>query len=81
MPDIVIEAIAAYLQAANANLGGAFVTSRVSDASSTGRAWPPRRFLGVYADEVIFGANTTTPQLRAFPTVAREWAPKATRSS
>ncbi len=31
MPDSVIQAISAYLQAANANLGGAFVTSKVSD--------------------------------------------------
>ena len=42
VPDSVIEAIAGYLPAANANLGGAFETSKMSDARRRrARARPP----------------------------------------
>src|SRR3954452_24322529 len=59
-PDEVIEAIAGYLRESNANVGGAFATSRrsgevVAEARAAGG-----RFLGCAAEAVVFGANMTT---------------------
>jgi cysteine desulfurase family protein (TIGR01976 family) len=75
VPDSVIEAITAYLQAANANLGGAFLTSKMSDGLVDGARVAASEFLGVFADEVIFGANTTSLNFALSRTVARDWGP------
>jgi cysteine desulfurase family protein (TIGR01976 family) len=74
VPDSVIDAISAYLQAANANLGGAFVTSKMSDGVVDAARVAASELLGVYADEVIFGANSTSLNFALTRTVAREWA-------
>src|SRR3954469_5508480 len=73
VPDAVIQAVAVYLQAANANLGGAFVTSKMSDAVVDAARVAASELLGAYADQVIFGANTTTLNFALTRTVAREW--------
>jgi cysteine desulfurase family protein (TIGR01976 family) len=73
VPDSVIQAIAVYLQAANANLGGTFVTSKMSDGVVDAARVAASEFLGAYADEVIFGANATSLNFALTRTVAREW--------
>jgi cysteine desulfurase family protein (TIGR01976 family) len=73
VPDSVIQAISAYLQAANANLGGAFVTSKVSDDLVDSARQAASEFLGAATDEVIFGANMTTLNFALSRTAAREW--------
>ncbi len=75
VPDEVIEAISGYFRTSNANLGGAFETSRrtvklVDEARSTAA-----RFLGCATDEVIFGANMTSLSFALSRTAAREFKP------
>ena len=60
VPDSVIDAMAAYLRDANANLGGPFETSRRSDLVVAQAHNAAAAFLGCGADEVGFGANMTT---------------------
>jgi cysteine desulfurase family protein (TIGR01976 family) len=71
-PDSVIEAIAGYLREANANLDGAFQTSRrtkdvVADAHEAAA-----RFLGASPEEVGFGHNMTTLNFALSRTLGRE---------
>ncbi len=60
VPDSVIDAIAGYLRESNANLGGAFGSSRRSDALLTQARLSAAAFLRCDPDETIFGANMTT---------------------
>jgi cysteine desulfurase family protein (TIGR01976 family) len=71
MPDAVVDAIARYLREDNANLGGAFETSRRSDAVVTSARLAAAGFLGCSADEVAFGQNMTTLNFALTRTVAR----------
>src|SRR6266571_6982958 len=59
-PQSVIDAIAAYLQESNANLGGAFDASRRSDELVEQAHATAARFLGCRTEETIFGQNMTT---------------------
>ncbi|HEY7422319.1 MAG TPA: cysteine desulfurase-like protein [Gaiellaceae bacterium] len=59
-PQSVIDAIAGYLRESNANLGGAFATSRRSDELVERAHATAARFLGCPAEETIFGQNMTT---------------------
>jgi cysteine desulfurase family protein (TIGR01976 family) len=59
-PQSVIDAIAAYLRESNANLGGAFATSRRSDDLVARAHETAARFLGCRSEETIFGQNMTT---------------------
>jgi cysteine desulfurase family protein (TIGR01976 family) len=59
-PQSVIEAIAGYLRESNANLGGAFASSRRSDELVERAHATAAGFLGCKTEEVIFGANMTT---------------------
>jgi cysteine desulfurase family protein (TIGR01976 family) len=59
-PQSVIDAIAAYLRESNANLGGAFASSRRSDELVEQAHETAARFLGCRAEETIFGQNMTT---------------------
>lgn len=70
-PDEVIEAMAAYLREANANLGGPFETSVRSDALLVGAHRAAARFLGASPDEVGFGQNMTTLNFALSRTVGR----------
>jgi cysteine desulfurase family protein (TIGR01976 family) len=60
VPQAVIDAVTAYYREANANHGGAFDTSRRSDAIVAEAHAALADLLGVDADEVILGANMTT---------------------
>jgi cysteine desulfurase family protein (TIGR01976 family) len=71
-PDSVVEAMAGYLRESNANLGGAFETSRRSDALVVSAHHTAARFLGCDPDEVGFGANMTTLNFALTRTLGRE---------
>lgn len=73
MPDSVIEAIAGYLRADNANLGGPFPTSRASDELVVNAHEVAARFLGGRAEEVGFGANMTTLNFALTRALGREF--------
>ena len=73
VPDSVIDAIAGYLRDANANLGGAFETSRRSDALIAEARSAAAGLLGATSEEVAFGANMTTLNFALSRTAAREW--------
>lgn len=75
VPDGVIEAMAAYLRGSNANEGGAFATSAETDAVIAGARAAAADFLGCDADEVVFGANTTTLSFAVSRAVARDLGP------
>jgi cysteine desulfurase family protein (TIGR01976 family) len=71
-PDSVIEAVAAYLREANANLGGPFETSRRSDAVVADAHEAAARFLGASPEEVGFGQNMTTLNFALSRSLARD---------
>jgi len=75
VPDSVVEAIARYLCESNANAGGPFATSRATDELLAEAHAVAARFLGSTADEVAFGANTTTLNFALSRAAAREWRP------
>ena len=75
VPDTVIEAMDAYLRNSNANLGGAFETSRRSDALVVAARETAARFLGCAPEEVGFGANMTTLNFALSRAVARDFRP------
>jgi len=60
VPDSVIEAIAQYLRESNANIGGAFGSSRRTDALLTQSRLAAADFLGCEPQHAYFGANMTT---------------------
>jgi cysteine desulfurase family protein (TIGR01976 family) len=71
VPDSVIDAIAGYLRDSNANLGGAFGSSRRSDALLTQSRLAAAAFLRCEPEETIFGANMTTLNFMLTRTVGR----------
>jgi cysteine desulfurase family protein (TIGR01976 family) len=72
VPDQVIDAIAGYLHASNANVGGPFETSARSDLLVGEARRVAASFLGCSAEEVVFGANMTTLNFALSRTVGRE---------
>jgi cysteine desulfurase family protein (TIGR01976 family) len=60
VPDSVIDAIGSYLRDSNANLGGAFGSSRRTDALLTQARLAAAAFLRCEPGESFFGANMTT---------------------
>jgi cysteine desulfurase family protein (TIGR01976 family) len=74
-PDSVARAVADYLVSANANLGGPFVTSVASDELVDDAHLAAADFLGCTAEEVVFGANTTTINFLLAHAVARTLEP------
>jgi cysteine desulfurase family protein (TIGR01976 family) len=60
VPQRVIEAISGYLRHNNANTGGAYATSRNTDAVIAAARAAMADFLHCAADEVVFGANMTS---------------------
>jgi cysteine desulfurase family protein (TIGR01976 family) len=60
VPNRTIQAMAGYLERCNANHEGAFPTSEESDALLAEAHAAAADFLGVGADEVVFGQNMTT---------------------
>jgi cysteine desulfurase family protein (TIGR01976 family) len=73
VPDSVIDAVAGYLREANANTGGPFETSRLTDALLTRAHATAAGFLNATVDEVAFGANMTTLNFALSRAASREW--------
>jgi cysteine desulfurase family protein (TIGR01976 family) len=71
VPDSVIDAIAAYLRESNANLGGAFASSRRTDALVTQSRLAAASFLRCAPEETSFGANMTTLNFALTRTLGR----------
>jgi cysteine desulfurase family protein (TIGR01976 family) len=72
VPDSVIEAMAGYLRESNANLGGAFATSRASSLVVDQAHIAAAAFLGCLPEEVAFGANMTSLNFALSRTLGRE---------
>jgi cysteine desulfurase family protein (TIGR01976 family) len=75
VPDSVIEAIADYLRESNANLGGAFGSSRRTDRLLAHARLAAADFLSCAPDEIAFGQNMTTLNFALSRTVGRQLAP------
>jgi cysteine desulfurase family protein (TIGR01976 family) len=60
VPQRVIDAISNYLRRDNANTGGAYATSRHTDAMLAEARAAMADFLNCAADEIVFGPNMTT---------------------
>jgi cysteine desulfurase family protein (TIGR01976 family) len=72
VPDEVIDAISRYLRESNANVGGAFETSRRSGEVVAGARAAAARLLGCAEDETIFGPSMTNLNFMLTRTVGRE---------
>ena len=72
VPDEVIDAIATYLRESNANVNGAFETSRRTDALIDEARATAARFLGCAPEETIFGPSMTNLNFMLTRTLARE---------
>lgn len=75
VPATVIEAMGDYLREANANLGGAFATSRASDAVVAEAREAAAVMTGSHPDEIAFGPNMTTLNFLLAHAVARTLEP------
>jgi cysteine desulfurase family protein (TIGR01976 family) len=76
VPRRVIDAMTDYLSTCNANHGGAFATSRESDAILHGAHAAVADLLNAASpDEVVFGANMTTLTLHLSRSLAKTWRP------
>lgn len=75
VPDTVIEAMAGYLRDSNANLGGAFETSRASDLLVDRAHACAAGFLGCDPAEAGFGMNMTTLNFALSRALGRELEP------
>jgi cysteine desulfurase family protein (TIGR01976 family) len=72
VPQRVIDAISAYLSHNNANTGGAYATSRHTDAMIARARGAMADFLHCGADEVVFGPNMTTLTFAISRAIGRE---------
>src|SRR5713101_3796916 len=75
VPQRVIDAIADYLRRDNANTGGAYATSRRTDAMIAEARGAMADFLHCGADEVAFGPNMTTLTFAMSRAIGRELKP------
>jgi len=75
VPQRVIDAISDYLKHNNANTGGAYATSRHTDAMIAAARAAMADFLGCDADEVVFGPNMTTLTYAMSRSIGRELSP------
>jgi cysteine desulfurase family protein (TIGR01976 family) len=75
VPQSVIDAVAGYLRESNANLGGAFPTSRASDDVLEGARAAAADFTGGEPEGIAFGANMTTLNFQLAHAVARTLRP------
>src|SRR5438876_8587732 len=76
VPRRVVDAMATYLLTSNANTGGAFLTSRRTDAAIVEARRAMADFVGAPdPDCIIFGANTTTLTFAISRAIGRELAP------
>jgi cysteine desulfurase family protein (TIGR01976 family) len=72
VPQRVIDAIADYLKQNNANTGGAYATSRHTDATILGARQAMADFLNCEGDEIVFGPNMTTLTYQMSRALGRE---------
>jgi cysteine desulfurase family protein (TIGR01976 family) len=72
VPDEVVDAIAGYLRESNANVGGAFETSRRTDELIAAARQAAARFLTCAPEETIFGPSMTNLNFALTRTLARE---------
>ena len=75
VPQRVIDAISAYLRHNNANTGGAYATSRRTDAMIAEARSAMADFLHCGADEVAFGPNMTTLTFAISRAIGRDLKP------
>ena len=75
VPQSVIYAMVNYLADSNANTGGAYVTSRNTDAMLVAAHAAMADLLGCDAQETIFGQNTTTLVLALSRSIGRDLKP------
>src|ERR1700676_2721989 len=75
VPQRVIDAIANYLRRDNANTGGAYATSRRTDAMIAEARSAMADFLHCAAGEVVFGPNMTTLTYAMSRAIGRELKP------
>ncbi len=71
----VVDAISDYLLLNNANTGGAYATSRYTDAMMAGARSAMADFLGSDADEIVFGPNMTSLTFAISRSIGRELGP------
>jgi cysteine desulfurase family protein (TIGR01976 family) len=75
VPQRVIDAIADYLRRDNANTGGAYATSRNTDAMLAEARAAMADFLNCGADEIVFGPNMTTLTYEMSRAIGRDLGP------
>jgi cysteine desulfurase family protein (TIGR01976 family) len=75
VPRQVIEAITNYLATSNANTGGAYLTSRQTDAMIAATRAAMADFLGCGPSEVVLGPNMTTLTVMLSRAIGREINP------
>jgi cysteine desulfurase family protein (TIGR01976 family) len=75
VPQRVIDAISGYLRRDNANSGGAYATSRRTDAMLAEARAAMADFLNCGADEIVFGPNMTTLTYMMSRAIGRELGP------
>jgi cysteine desulfurase family protein (TIGR01976 family) len=76
VPQRVIDAISNYLRRDNANIGGAYATSRHTDAMIAEARAAMADFLHCAAGEVVFGPNMTTLTYAMSRAIGRELKPE-----
>ena len=72
VPRQVIDAMTNHMIHSNANTGGAFATSRQSDAMIAATRVAMADFLGCAANEIVFGPNMTTLTIMLSRAIGRE---------
>src|SRR5579862_6054425 len=75
VPQRVIDAISNYLSRHNANTGGAYATSRHTDAMIAEARSAMADFLHCAADEIVFGPNMTTLTYAMSRAIGRDLSP------
>jgi cysteine desulfurase family protein (TIGR01976 family) len=75
VPQRVIDAISNYLRRDNANTGGAYATSRSTDAMLAEARAAMADFLHCAADEIVFGPNMTTLTYAMGRAIGRDLGP------
>jgi len=75
VPQCVVDAISDYLKQNNANTGGAYATSRHTDAMIAGARSAMADFLGCDPDEIVFGPNMTSLTYAMSRAIGRELGP------
>ena len=75
VPQRVIDAISGYLHRNNANTGGAYATSRNTDATIAEARRATADFFNCDPDEVVFGPNMTTLTYAVSRSIGRELHP------